>query len=166
MFTGDRSGDWLYRALYKAGFATQPESLHARDGLKLHDCYITAAVRCVPPDNKPTLEELRNCRPFLLEEIHLLRRIQVVLGLGRIGFETALSTFKESKLIDFSRKPPFVHGASYQIGNFIFISSYHPSQQNTFTGRLTEEMFDCVFGLARDKLGGRARRLARLGGVQ
>ena len=153
MFTGDNSGNWLFRALYKAGFANQPESLHRDDGLTLTDCYITATLRCPPPHNKPTATEIRNCRPFLLREIELLANVRVVIGLGKIGFDAALDAFREAGKIEFSRRPSFRHGASYQIGKFVFIASFHPSQQNTFTGRLTEPMFDAIFAEARRRLG-------------
>lgn len=155
MFTGDHSGDWLYRALHKAGFANQPESLHTRDGLRLIDCYITAAARCPPPNNKPTPNELENCRPFLLHEIRLLKRVQVVVGLGRIGFEAALNAFRENGHIDFGRKPSFAHAGAYRFGEITFTASYHPSQQNTFTGKLTEAMFDRVFRRVRRELDAR-----------
>lgn len=149
MFTGDESGNWLYRALFKAGFANQPTSLHRTDGLELTDCYVTATCRCAPPKNKPLPREIANCRPFLLREIELLRNVRVIIGLGRIGFEAALSAYKEAGKIQFVKKPLFAHCASYTFGSFTFIASYHPSQQNTFTGKLTEPMFDRVFATAR-----------------
>ncbi len=149
MFTGDNSGNWLYRAVYKAGFANQPESLHRNDGLKLTNCYITAALRCPPPHNKPTTEEIANCRPYLLKEIELLKNVRVVIGLGRIGFEAALRAYRERGRIAFTTKPKFAHGATYRFGALTFIASFHPSQQNTFTRRLTEPMFDAVFDKAR-----------------
>jgi uracil-DNA glycosylase family 4 len=145
MFTGDRSGEYLYRALFKAGFSSQAESTNRNDGLRLSDCYITAAVRCAPPGNKPAPEEFRNCRPYLLEEISQLNRVHVVLGLGKIGFDTALAAVTTARDIAFVSRPKFAHGAVYQVGDVHFVCSYHPSQQNTFTGRLTEPMFDEVF---------------------
>ncbi|MBX2991120.1 MAG: uracil-DNA glycosylase [Bacteroidetes bacterium] len=149
MFTGDNSGNWLYRALYKAGFANQPTSLHRDDGLKLGDCYITAALRCAPPLNKPTPKEISNCRPFLLKEIALLKNVRVVVGLGKIGFEAALNAFRDAGKIEFKKKPKFAHCAVHEFEGLTFIASFHPSQQNTFTGRLTEKMLDDVFVSAR-----------------
>lgn len=149
MFTGDNSGNWLYRALYKAGFASQPESVHRNDGLKLKDCYITATLRCAPPKNKPTTREIINCRPYLLKEIELLKDVRVVVGLGRVGFDAALHAFRELGRIEFTTTPTFAHGAVYRLGPLTFIASFHPSQQNTFTRRLTEPMFDAVFEKAR-----------------
>jgi uracil-DNA glycosylase family 4 len=145
MFTGDESGRWLYRALHRAGFASQAESVDRFDGLRLHDCYITATCRCAPPENKLLPVEILNCRPFLLREIVLLRRVRVVVGLGRIGFDAALNAYRESGRIDWTRRPRFSHGATYPFGDLTFIASFHPSQQNTFTGRLTEPMLDRIF---------------------
>jgi uracil-DNA glycosylase family 4 len=152
MFTGDESGSWLFRALHKAGFANQPHSTHRSDGLRLTDCYITAAVRCAPPQNRPLTEELARCRSYLLDEIGILGRVRVVVGLGRVGFDAALSTYRAAGRIQYGRRPAFAHGAVYEIGGLWFISSFHPSQQNTFTGRLTEPMFDRVFRSVRRKL--------------
>jgi uracil-DNA glycosylase family 4 len=149
MFTGDESGNWLYRALHKAGFANQPSSVHRDDGLKLTDCYITATCRCAPPLNKPTATEIANCKPYLLQEINILKNVRVVIGLGRIGFEAALNAYRDAGKIEFDRKPSFSHCAVHSLGHFTFIASYHPSQQNTFTGRLTERMLDRVFTTAR-----------------
>jgi uracil-DNA glycosylase family 4 len=153
MFTGDESGNWLYRALYKAGFANQPTSTHRFDGLTLTDCYVTAACRCAPPQNKPLPREIANCRAYLLQEIDLLENIRVVVGLGRIGFEAALNAYREAGKIEFSRRPSFSHCAVHVLGHLTFIASYHPSQQNTFTGRLTEPMLDRVFRATRKILG-------------
>jgi len=150
MFTGDRSGDWLFRALHKAGFANQPSSLSRADGLRLNDCYITAALRCAPPLNKPLPLEARRCRPYLLSEIRLLTRVSVVVGLGRIGFDAALSAFRELGRIRYGARPSFGHGRVARLDALTFIASYHPSQQNTFTGRLTEPMLDAVFASARE----------------
>jgi uracil-DNA glycosylase family 4 len=149
MFTGDNSGNWLYRTLYKAGFANQPDSLHRHDGLQLTDCYVTATLRCAPPQNKPRPKEIVHCRPYLLREIELLKNIRVIVGLGRIGFEAALKAYRELGLIAFTARPKFSHCATHTFNRFTFISSFHPSQQNTFTGRLTEAMFDRVFAEAR-----------------
>lgn len=150
IFTGDRSGDWLFRALHKAGFANQPTSQHRNDGLQLHDCYITATCHCAPPQNKLTPAEMRNCRPFLLREIELLRRVRVVVALGKIGFEAALAVFAEVYGKGYSPKPKFKHGAEFQLTEDVaLLGSFHPSQQNTFTGRLTEAMFDAIFRRAK-----------------
>ncbi len=150
IFTGDRSGDWLFRALHKAGFANQPSSQHREDGLRLKDCYITATCHCAPPENKPTLEEMRNCRPFLLREMELLRRVRVIVALGKIGFEAALAAFADVYGKEYAPKPKFKHGVQLQLNeNVTLIGSFHPSQQNTFTGRLTETMFDGIFRRAR-----------------
>ena len=142
MFTGDRSGDFLYRALYESGWANQPASRHREDGLQLRGCYITAAVRCAPPDNKPLPEEIRNCRRWLVSELTLLNRVRAVLALGRIAFDAYLAlVYRRS---DF---PPrgefrFAHGADYALPGGLphLFCSYHPSQQNTQTGRLTPPM--------------------------
>jgi len=152
IFTGDRSGDWLYGALYEAGFANQPTSLHKNDGLKLHDCYITAAVHCAPPDNKPTTEEFVACRPYLLQELTLLRCVRVVIALGQIAFTAYLSARRELDLPLPSPLPRFGHSAITALGDVTLIGSYHPSQQNTFTGRLTHEMFATVFQRAKTLL--------------
>jgi len=146
MFTGDRSGEFLYRALYEAGFASQPESRHRDDGLKLRNCYITASLRCAPPENKPRPDELRNCQPYFEMEIELLKRVRAVLALGRIAFDTYLRVV--SGRIDFPRRSSFqfAHGASFALPGGLprLFASYHPSQQNTQTGRLTAEMFRAV----------------------
>jgi len=145
MFTGDESGNWLFRALHGAGFANQETSLHVEDGLALKDCYIVAALRCAPPGNKPLPGEMRNCRPFLLEEIGYLHRVRVVVGLGKTGFEAGLKAYRDLGRIGFSAIPQFAHGAMYRFDDLTFIASYHPSQQNTFTGRLSRPMFTAVF---------------------
>ena len=153
MFTGDESGNWLIRALYGAGFANQPESLHREDNLLLRDCYIVAALRCAPPNNKPLPEEMINCRQHLLDEIRLLRRVRVVVGLGKIGFEAGLKAFRELGLVTFRAMPKFAHGAVYRLGAHTFIATYHPSQQNTFTGKLTRPMLNRIFQRARREVG-------------
>lgn len=143
MFTGDRSGDWLYRALYRAGFANQPTSVHRGDGLALKDCYITAVIHCAPPDNKPLPDEVANCRPYLLCEFDLLKRARVVVALGRIAFDAVIASIG---LEDKPAKPKFSHGAECRLkGGNMLIASFHPSQQNTFTGKLTETMLDQIF---------------------
>lgn len=146
MFTGDRSGDFLYRALYRAGFANQPSSRHRDDGLALRDCYITAAVRCAPPGNKPSPQELTTCRPYLLEEICLLSNLRVVVALGRIAFDAFLKTWGDAgRTVPFPR-PAFAHDALGALpGGVLLLASYHPSQQNTQTGRLTSAMFQRIF---------------------
>ena len=154
VFTGDRSGDWLYRALHRAGFANQPTSTHKDDGLELRDCYISAVIHCAPPLNKPLPEEVTNCRPFLLGEIESLIGLSVVVALGKIAFDAAFDAFS-ALTPGVSRRPPrrprVGHGAEFEMSNGItLLGSYHPSQQNTFTGKLTEPMFDSVFARARE----------------
>ncbi len=158
MFTGDRSGDFLYAALYRAGFANQPTSVNRDDGLKLSGCFITAVARCAPPKNKPTRRELANCRPYLEEELKLFKNVRAVLCLGRIAFDNYLELLKQQGHIS-SRAPfRFAHGASHELppsrraGPRLF-ASYHPSQQNTQTGRLTTKMFDRVLSDVRQYLG-------------
>lgn len=153
MFTGDRSGDWVYRALHKAGFANQPTSAHINDGLELTDCYITAPCHCAPPDNKPLPEEFANCRPFLTAEMNLMPQIEVIVAFGKIGWDAVL---KEEVLTGgrISPRPKFGHGAECRLpSGRTLLGSYHPSQQNTFTGKLTEPMFDAVFARANALLG-------------
>lgn len=154
VFTGDRSGDWLYRALYQAGFASQPSSVCRDDGLKLRDVYITASARCAPPDNKPTLEELRNCRPYLERELELLKNLKVVVALGKIAFDQYLGILKARGAILSRAAFAFGHNREFRTapGQPVLISSYHPSQQNTSTGKLTAEMLLAVFLRARENL--------------
>lgn len=154
MFTGDRSGDFLFRALYNAGFASQPHSVSRTDGLRLTDAYITASVRCAPPDNKPLPEEVRNCRPYLERELELLEHVEVVVALGRLAFDSYLTILKSKGLIASRSAFVFAHAAEHMIGPGLplLISSYHPSQQNTSTGRLTLEMLEHVFHLAQRHL--------------
>ena len=178
IFTGDSSGDWLYRALYRAGFANQPTSVHRGDGLSLHDCYITAVLHCAPPANKPLPDEIRNCRSYLEREFELLDRARVVVALGRIAFDAVVQHAWAARLSDASslpgmpsstgapsaigavatgqtsggraKRPQFAHGAECVLREGLtLIASFHPSQQNTFTRKLTEEMFDRVFARAR-----------------
>jgi uracil-DNA glycosylase family 4 len=144
MFTGDRSGDFLYRSLYNAGFASQPESRSAGDGLELHDAWITAAGHCAPPGNKPLPEELRNCRPFLERELELLQSVKVVVVLGKIAFDTYLSVLKSRGAINRLADFRFGHDVLYGL-NPALLCSYHPSQQNTSTGKLTQAMLDGIF---------------------
>jgi uracil-DNA glycosylase family 4 len=150
MFTGDRSGDWLFEALHHAGFASQPTSHSADDGLVLRDAYITATIRCAPPANKPLPEEIANCRPYLLEELELLERVRVVVGLGRIGWEAYLRARKQTGRAGPATRPVFAHGATTPLGDGVtLIATYHPSQQNTFTGKLTRPMLRKIFTDAR-----------------
>jgi uracil-DNA glycosylase family 4 len=150
MFTGDRSGDWLFEALHHAGFASQPVSTHAGDGLTLRDAYITATVRCAPPGNKPLPEEILNCRPYLLEELALLDRVRVVVGLGRIGWEAYLRARKQAGAPPPRTRPVFAHGSVTELGDGVtLVATYHPSQQNTFTGKLTRPMLRSIFLTAR-----------------
>jgi uracil-DNA glycosylase family 4 len=159
VFTGDRSGDWLFRALWKVGFANQPTSVHRDDGLRLINCYITAACHCAPPDNKPTTQEFANCRPYLLREFDILfapdkmrSRPHVLLGLGKIGFDACWEAARDARLTT-EKRPKFGHGAEAKLSeNLWLLGTYHPSQQNTFTGKLTEPMFDAVFTRAREIL--------------
>lgn len=146
MFTGDRSGDWLYAALWRAGFANQPSSEHRGDGLRLTDCYITAPVKCAPPANQPTTEERDNCASYLEAELELLQ-VRVIVALGGFGWDAVLRHLGWE-----GRKPKFGHGADTQLGDLTLLGSYHVSQQNTFTGRLTEEMLDAVFARAKEIL--------------
>jgi len=150
MFTGDRSGDWLFDALHHASFASQPTSTHAGDGLELNDAYITAAIRCAPPDNKPTPTEIAACEPYLLRELRLLSRVRVVVGLGRIGWQAYLNARRALGAPPLRPVPKFGHGALARFDDGIaLIASYHPSQQNTFTGKLTRPMLRGVFQTAR-----------------
>ncbi len=150
IFTGDRSGDWLYEALHRYGFATQAESTRRDDGLKLTNCYIGATVRCAPPGNKPLPEEFQACRPFLRQELGLLKRTQVVVALGKIAFDQYLKVCRENGLVLPAPAPRFAHGAACQLPWHVWLlGSYHPSQQNTFTGKLTRPMFHSVFAEAR-----------------
>ncbi|MFQ5891107.1 MAG: uracil-DNA glycosylase [Gemmatimonadota bacterium] len=153
MFTGDRSGDWLYETLYTFGFSNQPTSVQRDDGLRLNGCYITAAVRCAPPVNKPAKEEFESCRPYLAQELKLLRSIRVVVALGKIAFDSFLKAYSENGGAIPKPRPRFGHGASVNLREHLtLLASYHPSQQNTFTGRLTRKMFHEVFQAAGDLL--------------
>jgi uracil-DNA glycosylase family 4 len=151
VFTGDRSGDWLYAALHRAGLANQPTSIHAADGLALHDTRILAAVRCAPPANKPTPVERDTCRPWLARELQLLApTLRVVVVLGAFGWQSLWPALQEVGLADPpSPRPAFAHGAEVCAGALTILGCYHVSQQNTFTGRLTEPMLDAVFVRAR-----------------
>jgi uracil-DNA glycosylase family 4 len=154
VFTGDRSGDWLYRALHRFGFANQPTSIDSGDGLRLIDCYVTAAVHCAPPDNKPSPAEFANCQPFLLDELRRLDQVRVVVPLGSIGHKSYFAARKELGWKNPSPLPAFGHGARTVLDQgTLVIASYHPSQQNTQTGRLSEVMFDDIFRRAREHIG-------------
>lgn len=151
MFTGDRSGEWLYRALYRAGYANRAESVSLGDGLRLTGAWITAPVRCAPPANKPTVEERDTCRPFLERELALLGDLRVVVALGQFGYQAVAA------ILGVRPRPRFGHGVEVATpSGLTIVCSYHVSQQNTFTGRLTEPMLDAVFQRAR-VLGGPAR---------
>jgi uracil-DNA glycosylase family 4 len=148
VFTGDRSGDWLFGALYRAGFANQPTSTHRDDGLVLHGCWIGACVRCCPPDNKPTPLERDTCRPFLVREIQLLPQVRCIVCLGMFAWDGLLRALEE--IMPVKRPwPRFGHAAEAVVGPYRLLGCYHPSQQNTFTGRLTVEMIDAIFARAR-----------------
>jgi uracil-DNA glycosylase len=151
MFTGDRSGDWLYRALHKAGFASRPTATGRDDGLTLTDCAITAACHCAPPANKPTGEERENCSVWLEQTVALLP-LKVFLALGQIGWRAVIDFAREAGMYT-GRIPKFSHGGRVELSEDRWlVGSYHPSQQNTFTGKLTEPMFDAVFAQVRELL--------------
>ncbi|MBI4465509.1 MAG: uracil-DNA glycosylase [Acidobacteria bacterium] len=154
VFTGDSSGDWLFRALYRTGFSNQPHSVSRGDGLSLQDAYVTAAVRCAPPGNKPLPEEFRNCREYLERELALLRKVRVVVALGKIAFDTYLAILRDQRLILSRSAYRFSHGAVYEFSSPMptLITSYHPSRQNTQTGKLTSGMFLNIFKKARTYL--------------
>jgi uracil-DNA glycosylase family 4 len=154
VFTGDRSGDFLYAALHRAGFANQPTSVDRDDGLELIDAYVNAAVRCAPPDNKPAPDETENCRSFLVREIELLPA-RVVVALGKFAFDSYLAVRCIRGLAVPRPRPRFAHAAVYDLSDVTLIGSYHPSQRNTQTGFLTEKMFDAVFTEARRVLASR-----------
>lgn len=149
MFTGDGSGDFLYAALHRAGFCNQPQSRQPEDGLTLRDCYITAAVRCVPPQNKPSPEERNNCLPYLLRELQLLKYLKVIVALGQLAWTTYFRAREQLSLEVPRPRPAFGHNVLHSFENVHLIGSYHPSLQNTQTGVLTSEMFDLVFARAR-----------------
>lgn len=154
IFTGDSSGDFLYRALFETGFASQPDSVSRDDGLRLMDAYISAAVRCAPPENKPLPEEVLNCRPYLERELELLKNLRVVIALGRLAFDAYLSILRAQGKIARRSGFVFAHGQEYRTGpgQPLLLCTYHPSQQNTFTGKLTQPMLQAVFRKARRRL--------------
>ena len=148
VFTGDRSGDWVFRAMWKAGFANQPTSVHADDGLRLIDAYVAAVVRCAPPANKPTPEERDTCLPYLQREVALLTELRVVVALGQFALDGLC------RMLGLRPRPKFGHGVEHSLpGGLTLVCSFHPSQQNTFTGKLTEPQFDSIFVRAREIIG-------------
>jgi len=152
MFTGDRSGSWLISTLYRFGFANQPSSESQEDGLELRDAYITASIRCAPPRNRPLPAEIAACRSYLLRELRLLKSIRVIVALGRIAFDCALAATAEAYQLPPPNppRPTFGHGKCYLLPpGLALLASFHPSQQNTLTGRLTQPMFDAIFVKAR-----------------
>lgn len=149
-FTGDASGKFMYPILYKVGFASQPNAVSRDDGLRLLDCYITAAVRCAPPDNKPLPSELRNCSHYLDRELAILKNVRVVVALGKIGFDSYLAYLKRTGQVQRTSEYRFAHAAAYEMANGItLLASYHPSNQNTATGKLTAAMFEAIFRQAK-----------------
>lgn len=157
MFTGDASGDFLYPALHRAGFANRSNAVAKDDGLTLRDCLITAAVRCAPPNNKPSPSEMRNCFPYLVQEFAALARLRVIVGLGAIGMDAALKALRELGFDLEPRRPQFGHGVETRAvregRTVVALASYHPSRQNTNTGKLTRPMFDAIFTRANELLG-------------
>ena len=149
IFTGDRSGDWLFAALHRCGFANQPQATDRDDGLKLTGAYVTSVVRCAPPANRPTPAERDRCMTFLVRELRLLGRARVLLALGGFGWDGALRAVRELGHEIPRPKPRFGHGAEVAVGPYVLLGTFHPSQQNTFTGRLTEPMLDQVLNRAR-----------------
>ncbi|MEM1947681.1 MAG: uracil-DNA glycosylase [Candidatus Caldarchaeum sp.] len=159
MFTGDSSGDTLMKALYRAGFSNIDRSISVDDGLVLRDVYITAVVRCAPPDNKPTRREIQNCTSYFVEELKLLKNVRVIVTLGRVAFEHVFRVFRDLRWFE-GPTPAFSHGEEYRFSGVLFgrplpvvLACYHPSRQNTSTGRLTQEMIDAVFRLAKAVVG-------------
>lgn len=154
VFTGDRSGDFLFAALHRAGYANQPTSVDRDDGLVLRDAYVTAAVRCAPPQNRPTPAERDACRPYLVREIQCLTRVKVIVALGGFAYEAVWAALRAAGHRLPSPRPPFGHGKEVEVGSgLVVVGSYHPSQQNTFTGRLTPAMLDAVFSRAHELCG-------------
>lgn len=157
IFTGDRSGDWLYRALHRAGFASQPTSVSSDDGLSLSGCYVTCVVRCAPPRNRPTPAERDACLPFLERELALLGHVRVVVALGAFAWNGVLRALAARGVELPAPRPRFAHGVEVALAPYLLVGCYHPSQQNTFTGRLTEADLDKVFARARALLSRRRR---------
>ncbi len=150
VFTGDRSGDWLYASMYRTGFANQPTSVALGDGLELRDAYVSAAVRCAPPGNKPTRTERDTCLPFFVRELELLARVQVIVTLGAFAYEALWNVLRADGVALPRPRPKFTHGVEVVTERATIVGCFHPSQQNTFTGKLTEPMIDAVFGRARE----------------
>jgi uracil-DNA glycosylase len=155
MFTGDRSGDFLFASLYRAGYANQPTSTSSGDGLTLRDAFVTAAVRCAPPENRPTPGERDECRPYLVRELQILAKVRVVVALGGFAYDALWSALRTAGRSLPTPKPPFGHGREVVVADgdsrdIVVLGCYHPSQQNTFTGRLTASMLDAVFVRARE----------------
>jgi uracil-DNA glycosylase len=154
IFTGDRSGDWLFAALHRAGYSNRAESTRRGDGLRLEDAYVTAVVRCPPPANRPSIEERDNCLPYLVRELRQLRRARVLLALGSFAWDGVLLAARQLEIETPRPKPRFGYGAEADLSEYTLLGCFHPSQQNTFTGKLTEEMIDSILE--------RARKLSRL----
>jgi uracil-DNA glycosylase family 4 len=154
IFTGDRSGDFLFAALWRTGFANQPTSTGVDDGLRLREAWVTAAVRCAPPANRPSTRERDECLPWTVRELELLRRVRVVVCLGGFAWYVALRLAAPRATSPAPRRPRFAHGAEHAAGGLTLLGCFHPSQQNTFTGRLTEAMIDAVLLRARALAGG------------
>jgi uracil-DNA glycosylase len=150
IFTGDRSGDWLFAALHRAGYANQRRSEHRDDGLRLTDAWIAAVNRCPPPANRPTTQERDNCLPYLVRELELLERARAIVALGAFAWDGAMRALREVGHPTPRPKPRFAHGAEARVGEYALLGCFHPSQQNTFTGRLTEGMMERVFERARE----------------
>ncbi len=159
IFTGDRSGDWLFASLHRTGWASQPTSTHRGDGLRLLGCYVSAAVKCAPPANRPTPAERDNCLPYLVRELELVAP-RTVVALGGFAWDASLRAHAGLTGTRVSPKPRFGHGSEVPLGAWTLIGCYHPSQQNTFTGKLTEDMLDAVFERARAAAGRRLTRSA------
>lgn len=152
MFTGDGSADFLTPALYRAGFANQPTSVRREDGLQLRNMYVVAAAHCAPPDNKPTPAELEACRPYLVEHLQLLKQVRVILALGQVAFANVLTALRALDVAIPAPRPTFAHGGHIALGRYHLLGSYHPSRQNTQTGRLTPAMLDSVLAQAHQLL--------------
>lgn len=161
IFTGDSSGDFLFAALHRAGIASQPVSVSREDGLALRDAWVAAAVRCAPPDNRPTPMEFATCRPFLVREIAALGNLRVVLALGALAWRASLEALEENEVAIPRPRPAFAHGAEVDLGRVTLFGSYHVSQQNTNTRRLTPAMFDAVLRRVRGEMGETTEKLSR-----
>ncbi len=161
IFTGDRSGDWLFRALHRAGLASQPTSTHRDDGLRLRGCYVTAAVRCAPPGNAPLPSERDACREYLTRELRALERVRTIVALGAFAWDATLRALADLGPELPRPRPRFAHGAEVRIDRYVLLGSYHPSQQNTFTGKLTERALDGIFARAAGSASGERRITAR-----